>query len=382
MPVPAPPVTNTRWFLSSPRAFARWTSVSASSRLPAHCNTCPPSPSSAMSGRSAASNRWTRSGGTGPCSRNSLFTATVGYASAGLANTFSAGASGPRPSGGTVPTSGSAMAWHMNMPSNSTPAARRRRSRLCLAFITCSTGDLIALSYCFHRPLSIVTTPPFTSMRITPRVGDTRTMSISQSWPPTRIGTLGTQDPRVVEPEQQGLAHPPLGFGQEGEVEVVREEGRHRSQSGRVGDVTRRPVCAFTSRRCGYFHLHRHALKEPPVKPTVKFDRTLVTVLVDEVVHVMLELTAPPAVPMDRAPSTSSSCSIGRARCRVHLSPPSRRPQRNSSASPGRTTDSASSPSTTKSSWCSPSPITTPTRRVDPCWRSTPAGPPTSRPVG
>ncbi len=38
------------------------------------------------------------------------------------------------------------------------------------------------------------------------------------------------------------------------------------------------------------------------MKPTVKFDRTLVTVLVDEVVHVMLELTAPPAVPMDRAP--------------------------------------------------------------------------------
>jgi Ca-activated chloride channel homolog len=38
------------------------------------------------------------------------------------------------------------------------------------------------------------------------------------------------------------------------------------------------------------------------LKPTVKFDRTLVTVLVDEVVHVMLELAAPPAVPVERAP--------------------------------------------------------------------------------
>src|SRR3954470_17233331 len=38
------------------------------------------------------------------------------------------------------------------------------------------------------------------------------------------------------------------------------------------------------------------------MKPSVKFDRTLVTVLVDEVVHVMLELAAPPAVPVDRAP--------------------------------------------------------------------------------
>ena len=38
------------------------------------------------------------------------------------------------------------------------------------------------------------------------------------------------------------------------------------------------------------------------MQPTVKFDRTLVTVLVDEVVHVMLELTAPPATPMQRAP--------------------------------------------------------------------------------
>jgi Ca-activated chloride channel homolog len=38
------------------------------------------------------------------------------------------------------------------------------------------------------------------------------------------------------------------------------------------------------------------------MKPSVKFDRTLVTVLVDEVVHVMLELTAPPAVPVERAP--------------------------------------------------------------------------------
>jgi Ca-activated chloride channel family protein len=38
------------------------------------------------------------------------------------------------------------------------------------------------------------------------------------------------------------------------------------------------------------------------MQPTVKFDRTLVTVLVDEVVHVMLELAAPPATPMQRAP--------------------------------------------------------------------------------
>src|SRR4051794_26011060 len=38
------------------------------------------------------------------------------------------------------------------------------------------------------------------------------------------------------------------------------------------------------------------------MKPSVKFDRTLVTVLLDEVVHVMLELTAPPAVPVERAP--------------------------------------------------------------------------------
>ncbi len=38
------------------------------------------------------------------------------------------------------------------------------------------------------------------------------------------------------------------------------------------------------------------------MKPTVKFDRTLVTVLIDEVVHVMLELTAPPAVAVERAP--------------------------------------------------------------------------------
>ena len=38
------------------------------------------------------------------------------------------------------------------------------------------------------------------------------------------------------------------------------------------------------------------------MKPTVRFDRTLVTVLVDEVVHVMLELAAPPAVPVERAP--------------------------------------------------------------------------------
>ena len=38
------------------------------------------------------------------------------------------------------------------------------------------------------------------------------------------------------------------------------------------------------------------------MKPTVKFDRTLVTVLVDEVVHVMLELAAPPAATMNRAP--------------------------------------------------------------------------------
>ena len=38
------------------------------------------------------------------------------------------------------------------------------------------------------------------------------------------------------------------------------------------------------------------------MKPTVTFDRTLVTVLVDEVVHVMLELAAPPAEPVERAP--------------------------------------------------------------------------------
>jgi len=38
------------------------------------------------------------------------------------------------------------------------------------------------------------------------------------------------------------------------------------------------------------------------MQPTVKFDRTLVTVLVDEVVHVMLELAAPAALPVDRAP--------------------------------------------------------------------------------
>ena len=38
------------------------------------------------------------------------------------------------------------------------------------------------------------------------------------------------------------------------------------------------------------------------MQPTVKFDRTLVTVLVDEVVHVMLELAAPPAAPVARAP--------------------------------------------------------------------------------
>ena len=38
------------------------------------------------------------------------------------------------------------------------------------------------------------------------------------------------------------------------------------------------------------------------MQPTVKFDRQLVTVLVDEVVHVMLELTAPPAEPIQRPP--------------------------------------------------------------------------------
>ena len=38
------------------------------------------------------------------------------------------------------------------------------------------------------------------------------------------------------------------------------------------------------------------------MQPIVKFDRTLVTVLVDEVVHVMLELVAPPATPVDRPP--------------------------------------------------------------------------------
>ncbi len=38
------------------------------------------------------------------------------------------------------------------------------------------------------------------------------------------------------------------------------------------------------------------------MKPTIKFDRTLVTVLLDEVVHVMLELAAPPAVAVERAP--------------------------------------------------------------------------------
>lgn len=38
------------------------------------------------------------------------------------------------------------------------------------------------------------------------------------------------------------------------------------------------------------------------MKPTLKFDRTLVTVLVDEVVHVMLELAAPPAKPLQRPP--------------------------------------------------------------------------------
>lgn len=38
------------------------------------------------------------------------------------------------------------------------------------------------------------------------------------------------------------------------------------------------------------------------MKPTIKFDRTLVAVLVDEVVHVMLELAAPPAASVERAP--------------------------------------------------------------------------------
>ncbi|MEQ1701157.1 MAG: VWA domain-containing protein, partial [Ilumatobacteraceae bacterium] len=38
------------------------------------------------------------------------------------------------------------------------------------------------------------------------------------------------------------------------------------------------------------------------MQPTLKFDRTLVTVLLDEVVHVLLELTAPPAVAVQRAP--------------------------------------------------------------------------------
>lgn len=38
------------------------------------------------------------------------------------------------------------------------------------------------------------------------------------------------------------------------------------------------------------------------MKPTLKFDRTLVTVLVDEVVHVLLELAAPPAAPVKRPP--------------------------------------------------------------------------------
>lgn len=38
------------------------------------------------------------------------------------------------------------------------------------------------------------------------------------------------------------------------------------------------------------------------MKPNVKFDRTLVTILVDEVVHVLLELEAPPAVAVQRAP--------------------------------------------------------------------------------
>lgn len=38
------------------------------------------------------------------------------------------------------------------------------------------------------------------------------------------------------------------------------------------------------------------------MQPIVSFDRTLVTVLVDEVVHVMLELVAPPAAPMERPP--------------------------------------------------------------------------------
>lgn len=38
------------------------------------------------------------------------------------------------------------------------------------------------------------------------------------------------------------------------------------------------------------------------MKPTLKFDRTLVTVMVDEVVHVLLELAAPPAAPVKRPP--------------------------------------------------------------------------------
>jgi Ca-activated chloride channel family protein len=38
------------------------------------------------------------------------------------------------------------------------------------------------------------------------------------------------------------------------------------------------------------------------MQPNVTFDRTLVAVMVDEVVHVLLELQAPPALPVDRPP--------------------------------------------------------------------------------
>lgn len=53
---------------------------------------------------------------------------------------------------------------------------------------------------------------------------------------------------------------------------------------------------------CRVFPQSSPVRKERAMKPTVKFDRTLVTVLVDEVVHVMLELAAPPAATMTRAP--------------------------------------------------------------------------------
>ena len=64
-------------------------------------------------------------------------------------------------------------------------------------------------------------------------------------------------------------------------------------------DVTRQPPSCvhITTRR-----LSPVELKEFTVIPSIKFDRTIVAVRVGEVVNVLVELTAPPAAPVGRAP--------------------------------------------------------------------------------